>query len=482
MSNERETSEVIMAVQKAAFLMDPFFKLTMVGTVFLITYFARLAKEGRLNKNEFYNIQEFFKATEGNYSIANIPYDKNYSPWKVVEHQADGKTDYTVENRVTGEVFLDNSGEPKSWGSRIKAERMMENLNKKENLALDELKDLGVRHVILPDLNADDGMVQIAIYDEDKEKFVGWQERYLLNRMRGGEHDVRDLRNLTNGNTSLISIPVEGAELETMQKDFGELRINYAILPDLNVGDGETQLIVANSDINNVEFWFSMYNQDLIQRGEEPKEMKKMSMEAYTKTGNLTEEQYADTASEELKAVNEKYETKEPGIVEQTVGNQEKGIRSVNSEAYETFASDNGYVQLSIDKATLVDNSKFANVQSIKDNGLFACRIPGTFAEHEQTLVLPESQVFTFNCGKTYRAFVKKDDKSVVMGPDGDKIPVENRLNGEQLRKSHFDPVEQERRKKEKELKDIKVKNFNNFERRNYDMDTLEQALLNVRK
>ena len=349
-------------------------------------------------------------------------------------------------------------------------------------MALDELKDLGVRHVILPDLNADDGMVQIAIYDEDKEKFVGWQERYLLNRMRGGEHDVRDLRNLTNGNTSLISIPVEGAELETMQKDFGELRINYAILPDLNVGDGETQLIVANSDINNVEFWFSMYNQDLIQRGEEPKEMKKMSMEAYTKTGNLTEEQYADTASEELKAVNEKYETKEPGIVEQTVGNQEKGIRSVNSEAYETFASDNGYVQLSIDKATLVDNSKFANVQSIKDNGLFACRIPGTFAEHEQTLVLPESQVFTFNCGKTYRAFVKKDDKPVVMGPDGDKIPVENRLNGEQLRKSHFDPVEQERRKKEKELKDIKVKNFNNFERRNYDMDTLEQALLNVRK
>ena len=117
MSNERETSEVIMAVQKAAFLMDPFFKLTMVGTVFLITYFARLAKEGRLNKNEFYNIQEFFKATEGNYSIANIPYDKNYSPWKVVEHQADGKTDYTVENRVTGEVFLDNSGEPERWGA-----------------------------------------------------------------------------------------------------------------------------------------------------------------------------------------------------------------------------------------------------------------------------------------------------------------------------------------------------------------------------
>lgn len=347
-------------------------------------------------------------------------------------------------------------------------------------MALDELKDLGIRHVILPDLNAEDGMVQIAIYNDDKEKFVGWQERYLINRMQGGEHEVRELRNLTNGNTSLISIPVEGEMLETLKKDFRELKINYAILPDLNVGDGETQLIVANSDINSVEFWFNMHNQDLMQRGEEPREMKMMSMEAYTKTGNLTEEQYADTASEELKAINAKYETKEPGLIEQTVVNKEKGIRSINTEAYEKYAHNREYVQLSIDKETLVNQSKFANVQTIKDNGLFACRIPGTYAENEQTLVLPESQVFSFNNGKTYRAFIKKDEKPVVMESDGAKIPVEKRMNGEELKRSHFDSVEKNRKKKQQELKDIKVKNFNNFERRDYDMESLEQKLLEV--
>ena len=45
MSNtDRETQNVIMAVQKAAFLMDPFFKLTMVGAALLVTYLARMAK------------------------------------------------------------------------------------------------------------------------------------------------------------------------------------------------------------------------------------------------------------------------------------------------------------------------------------------------------------------------------------------------------------------------------------------------------
>lgn len=51
MSNtDRETQNVIMAVQKAAFLMDPFFKLTMVGAALLVTYLARMAKEKRSQK------------------------------------------------------------------------------------------------------------------------------------------------------------------------------------------------------------------------------------------------------------------------------------------------------------------------------------------------------------------------------------------------------------------------------------------------
>ena len=84
MSNH-DAEKIILSVQRATMLMDPFFKLTAVGVIFLFTYLARMEKEGMLEKGEFKNYQEFLKATEGKYQIINIPAEKNYAPWSVQE-------------------------------------------------------------------------------------------------------------------------------------------------------------------------------------------------------------------------------------------------------------------------------------------------------------------------------------------------------------------------------------------------------------
>lgn len=480
MGNDRETTQVIMSIQKAAMFMDPFFKLTMMGTAFLITYLARMAKEGKISRGEFNSVQDFIKATEGKYTITNVPFDKDYSPWEVKETIVEGKNRYIVRNSSTGEVLRGKNGEKLIWRNVKKAEKEMISRNQKENLALDELKEMGIRHVILPDLNQNDGMVQIAIFNEDKEKFVGWQERYLLSRMQGGEHHLRDLQNLTNGNTSLLSMPVEGDKMERMVNDFRELKINYAVLPDLNIGDGETQIVVANSDVPNVEFWMQMHNQELLNRGEEPKEMKSVTMESYRRTGDMTAEQYADTASEELKKVNEKYEGRTPGDAEKAVREQEKGVRSINSEAYDEYRKNPEYVEISIDKETLVDNSRYALSPELSGKGIFACRIPGTYDETEQTLVVPEERVFSYNGNRQYRAFLKKDEKPLVIGASGKKIPDEMRVSGIKIRDTYFDPVEREKSgvKKPGDLKKDHAKNLNNFDRRAYDFEVLERAFL----
>lgn len=475
MGNDRETTQVIMSIQKAAMFMDPFFKLTMMGTAFLITYLARMAKEGKISRGEFNSVQDFIKATEGKYTITNVPFDKDYSPWEVKETIVEGKNRYIVRNSSTGEVLRGKNGEKLIWRNVKKAEKEMISRNQKENLALDELKEMGIRHVILPDLNQNDGMVQIAIFNEDKEKFVGWQERYLLSRMQGGEHHLRDLQNLTNGNTSLLSMPVEGDKMERMVNDFRELKINYAVLPDLNVGDGETQIVVANSDVPNVEFWMQMYNQDLIERGEEPKEMKSVTMDGYRRTGMMTEEQYADTASEELKKANEKYEGREAGDAEKAVREQEKGVRNINSEAYDEYTKNPEYVEISIDKETLVDHSRYASSPELSGKGLFACRIPGTYGENEQTLVVPEDRVFYYNGGQQYRVFLKQNEKPLVIGASGEKIAEEKRASGEKLRNTYFDTVE---KKSAERIKKDPVKNLNNFDRRAYDFEALERAIL----
>ena len=84
--------------------------------------------------------------------------------------------------------------------------------------------------------------------------------------MKGGEKDLRDLRNLTNGRTSILSLPLEAMKGE-WQDDFKAMGINYATLPDLRSGDGQIQVIVANSDLPQVEHWYKLMREDLAKEG-----------------------------------------------------------------------------------------------------------------------------------------------------------------------------------------------------------------------
>ena len=62
---EDKTREIVMAISNAARYMDPFFKITAVGTVLLLQYFARMVKEKKISVTEFTDFQKFLKVTEG---------------------------------------------------------------------------------------------------------------------------------------------------------------------------------------------------------------------------------------------------------------------------------------------------------------------------------------------------------------------------------------------------------------------------------
>ncbi|MCB5607906.1 hypothetical protein G4974_19375, partial [[Ruminococcus] gnavus] len=118
----------------------------------------------------------------------------------------------------------------------------------------------------LPDLNQTDGLVQVAIYGEDQLKFQAWYDRFLMAEMKGGEHELQNLNHLTSGRTSIVSIPVE-QKIDLLTDDFAVLQVNYSILPDLQVGDGEIQVVVANADLAKVEHWYRMYQEQCLSEG-----------------------------------------------------------------------------------------------------------------------------------------------------------------------------------------------------------------------
>ena len=62
MGNDRETTQVIMSIQKAAMFMDPFFKLTMMGTAFF-DYLS--CTDGERGKDKSWGVQQctgFYKS------------------------------------------------------------------------------------------------------------------------------------------------------------------------------------------------------------------------------------------------------------------------------------------------------------------------------------------------------------------------------------------------------------------------------------
>lgn len=411
---EDKTREVVMAISNAARYMDPFFKITAMGTVLLLQYFARMLKEKKLSVTEFTDFQKFLKVTEGKYDIMNVP--------------------------------------------EIPEEQLAEELN-----------TLGIHYMILPDLEKNDGMLQVAVYQPDRENFGAWYQRHIMSRMTGGEKSLQELKNLTAGKTTIISIPLEEEE-ETIKEDFKAIGINYSQLPDLHVGDGEIQIIVANADLPKVESWYKLYREDLLKDGiTDIPDMKKMSMDNYMQTGQHTESEYIDTASSELKAANAKYEKKEKGEIEQQIANAEHyTVQQESSAAYLRYVNDPAYLPISIDKKTLVEKSSVINKDGLDRYNQFSCRIPGTYGKEEKQLVIPETQVFKTKRG-SYIAFLKKDEAPFVFDVATKQVDHDIRkLTGEEFVKRYFDEVTkvagrkvtsiQRYKDKGKDLSDLKVK------------------------
>ena len=297
--------------------------------------------------------------------------------------------------------------------------------------------------MVLPDLEKNDGMLQVAVYQPDRENFGAWYQRHILSQMTGGEKDLQQLKNLTSGKTTIISFPLEEEE-EMIKEDFEKMGINYSQLPDLHVGDGEIQVVVANADLPKVESWYKLYREDLLKKGmTDVPAMKKMSMDNYMQTGQQTESEYIDTASPELKAANAKYEGEQKGRIEQQIEAAEhNAMRQESSTAYLRYINDPSYIPVSIDKRTLVEKSNVINKDGLERYNQFSCRIPGTYGKNEKQLVIPNEQVFEKQNG-SYIAFLQKDESPFVFDVITKQVDREMRkLTGEEFVKRYFDKVD----------------------------------------
>lgn len=65
--------------------------------------------------------------------------------------------------------------------------------------------------------------------------------------------------------------------------------------------------------MGKVNQWYKLKQRDMLHSGEDLPPMETITMEQYQQTGEMSDQDYMDTANEEMKRANKKYEGKEKG-------------------------------------------------------------------------------------------------------------------------------------------------------------------------
>lgn len=368
----------------------------------LIQFMKKMEKTGILKGKEMNNFNAFIKKTEGQFQLLNIP------------------TEQPEE-----------------------LEGMRKNFEK-----------LGITYIVLPDLNPNDGMTQIAYYVPHTNKVEAWYQNFCINHLQGGEKDSIQLRNLTEGNTSVVSIPWEH-EIGKLREDLDKLKINYAVLPDLNIGDGYVQVMYANVDVPNIRAWFELYQKEMLKQGKSIQDSERMTIDEYINMGKLSPGDYEQTASSDIKEQMKEMEKlggkKSFEAVFPVSGNQ---MNSVHDGRYLSMKEQPGTVEITINE-TLVRNIS-------EEHGLFLTRIPGTYnadGKEELDLALELNNVFRTDDGKTYISFLElnKNYQTFKYHPGEEtKFTLGPQMLGKELFGEHFEKVT---RKLDRAKKETLVKN-----------------------
>lgn len=354
-------------------LLSPATALMMQGVMKTLQYLIRRYKENRLSKGEIEAYKKFVHLTNAQYTIKNIPW----------------------ENQVSFEEF-------------------------KERLSA-----ANIAFSVMPKQN-DDSKTQIAVYDRDAKKFETLFADYIEKQLSGGEKDNKVLRELTKGHSQIISVPIEDKEFikNTLKPDLEKLKVNYAVMPDLKVGDGYSQLLVAEQDVHSVREWFEQYRTNLLKEGKSTNEMVEMSNAEYQSTANLTHDEYIklDPTHKEL---SQKYD-KNPEIGE-ALSERANMEKSADSILFEKKYNDPGLTMISVDKKTLVENDPVCKTSLSDASASFKCRIPGSSSSGDAAyLTLPKENVFLYsqkNERPTYLCFVSKFERPCVLNAKGESHP-----------------------------------------------------------
>lgn len=407
MKMEREIDRVLLNITKASGGIVAAALFTSAASLKLLVFLMRIAKKGLIASSMPEKFKDFAQKSSGDYTIYNIP---------LTEKNA-------VKMNQLNQMYmkLDKEKNP------VKSMLLKTDIKELENSIpeLNQLKILGINYCTLPKLNGSMQTIQVGIAKEQDQKFKNWFLNHLTSGLNGGEKNTESIKVFTEGNYTILNVPFEDAEeLGIMFSDFNQMGINYAKCPDLNVGDGYTQIAIPNSDRGLVDDWFKLWkNRQMAEGTDTTKDIYVMDEKSYVSTAEVTTDDYINHSEQIYKDANAEFEKEAVNVPWEKIENREK------SPEFQKLMENEDYVMITINKEKLVEPLLQENnliLQSAERNGLFISRIPGTYGKNKQLLVIPKKQVFCSDDGKTYVAFLNRKKQYIVYGADQKIIKIDS--------------------------------------------------------
>lgn len=400
MENEYEFERTLYNVQQHGGSIVSLLIFSAQMQMKLLVFLSRMAQKALVASGVVGKYSSFMQKTDGKYNIYNIPIPEQHTD-KVLRLQE-------------LEKMLDKEKNP------IKAKELRKKIRtiQKEVPELAQLEKLGITHFVLPKLNGSENTLQVAVGKNDIQGFKVWYMNHISDTLSGGAVSLDELKTFTEGNYSIFNMPFEGEEIQKMLHDFDILGINYTLLPDLHVGDGYTQIAVANKDQASMDGWFKLWREGQLASGAEPGDYQKISEEAYMETAVIDTEDYIAGTDQKYQDANREFaESPEAVNVDMPQKPQDQITDSSQDPRFQEFDNSPEYQKITINRETLVDTHTVNETlrKTSENYGMFLSRIPGS----QRTLILPKNRVFLTDDGKTYVAFLPKNNFTMVGETNG---------------------------------------------------------------
>lgn len=202
------------------------------------------------------------------------------------------------------------------------------------------------------------------------------QLKMKLHYASTGTHDtmrVKDLEKLTGGQYDILNIPFEDEKsLIGFYDRLKKLNVAFAELPDLNLGDGYTQIAYNPQDADRVKAVVEYYKDKM------EIEAAEISLEQYERMGDEKAQQVLNELAEKG------YQQEKHMSLLQTIRERNK---------------DDNYVPISIDIGTLLK-------REYKDS--YLCYVPGT--QRKQKMTVKKEDCLLFDDRKVIYTHLRKDD------------------------------------------------------------------------